>query len=263
MSILLVGMNHRTAPIQVREQLAFSREGVSTALMLFQNQFPQSEVAILSTCNRVEVIVASESEHPTVNDVVSFLALARDIPVKNFRTYLYQFTDEQAIRHLFRVVSGLDSMVVGESQIIHQVKQAYTLAIEQGSTGRLLNRLFHHAFSVAKRMQNKTDIATRKVSVPSVAVDVASKIFEDLSDKRVLVVGAGEMAQLICQHLRSAKVKQFTITSRTLANARTLAQACNGKCVPYQQLGDELDHTDLVITAVSCPKPIITAERIA
>jgi glutamyl-tRNA reductase len=256
-------MNHRTAPIEVREQLAFSREGVSTALMLFRNQFPQSEVAILSTCNRVEVIVASEAEHPNVDDVVSFLAQARDIPVKSFRTYLYQFTDEQAIRHLFRVASGLDSMVVGEYQIIHQVKQAYTQAIEQGSTGRLLNRLFHHAFSVAKRVHSETDIASRKLSIPSVAVDVASNIFEDLTDKKVLVVGAGEMAQLICQHLRSAKAQHFTVTSRTLANARALADACDGDCVPYEQLDEQLAHADLVITAVSCPKAMITAQRIA
>lgn len=262
MGILLVGMNHRTAPIEIREQLAFSREGVATALMLFRNQYPQSEVAIISTCNRVEVIVACEADHPNIDDVVSFLAQARDIPVKLFRPYLYQFTDEQAIRQLFRVASGLDSMVVGEYQIIHQVKQAYTQASEQGSTGRMLNRLFHHAFSVAKRIHSETDIASRKLSIPSVAVDVASNIFEDLSDKHVLVVGAGEMAQLICQHLRSAKAQHFTVTSRTLANARALAEACDGNCVPYDQLDTQLAHADLVITAVSCPKAMITKERI-
>ncbi|MHB1155582.1 MAG: glutamyl-tRNA reductase [Phycisphaerales bacterium] len=262
MSILLVGMNHRSAPIEVREQLAFSREGVATALMLFHNRFPQSEAAILSTCNRVEMIVAAETGSPTADDIVSFLAQARDIPVNNFRHYLYQFTDEQAVRHLFRVASGLDSMVVGEYQIIHQLKTAYAQAGEQGSTGRLLNRLFHHAFSVAKRIHSETDIATRKVSIPSVAVDVAQSIFTDLADKRVLVVGAGDMAQLLCQHLRSADVRQFTITSRTLANARALADACDGACVPYERMDEELARADLVITAVSCPKALITADRV-
>jgi glutamyl-tRNA reductase len=259
MSVLVIGLNHKTAPVSIREQLAFSREGVATALMLLRNQWPKAEAAILSTCNRVEIMVVSDEAHPTADEVVSFIAQARDLPVPSFRHYLYELADEQAIRHVFRVASGLDSMVVGEYQIVNQLKTAYAQASEQGTTGRTLNRLFHHAFSVSKRVRNETELGRCHVSVPSVAVDVARGIFSDFASKKVLVVGAGEMAQLVCQHLRKASVQQFTVTSRTIANARALAQACEGECVPYDQMPQQLIDADIVITAVSCPKAIITA----
>src|SRR3982751_1866545 len=203
--ILLIGLNHRTAPVEIREQLAFSRDGVATALMLFRNQFPRTEAAILSTCNRVEILVASDDEQsPRIEEVLTFIAQARDLPVNDFKTYLYTLSGEQACRHFFRVASGLDSMVLGENQIVNQVKQAYAAASEQGTTGRVLNRLFHHAFEVSKRVRCETRIGEGKVSVPSVAVDVARRIFEDFSKKQTLVIGAGEMAQLTCQYLRES-----------------------------------------------------------
>jgi glutamyl-tRNA reductase len=261
MSILLIGLNHRTAPVDVREQLAFTREGAATALLLFRNQFPRSEAAILSTCNRVEILIATEADRPTTADVVSFIAQSRDLPVAAFRHHLYQLQDEQAIRHFFRVASGLDSMMVGEYQIVNQVKQAYALASEQGTTGRVLNRLFHQALAVSKRVRNETEIGERKVSVPSVAVDIARRIFDDFADKQTLVVGAGEMAQLVCEHLRAAKAQRFTVTTRTLANAKALAEACRGRAVPFDQLDQQLVSADIVVTATSCPKPILTIER--
>src|ERR1041385_6048033 len=164
-------MNHRSAPVEIREQLAFSREGVATALMLFRNQFPRCEAAILSTCNRVEILVASDDDKPSINEVLSFIAQARDLPVNQFKPYLYALSGEQACRHFFRVASGLDSMVLGENQIVNQIKQAYAAASEQGTTGRVLNRLFHYAFEVSKRVRSETQIDQGKVSVPSVAVD--------------------------------------------------------------------------------------------
>src|SRR5580765_7240414 len=233
MSILLIGLNHRTAPVEIREQLAFSRDGVATALLLFRNRFPGSEAAILSTCNRVEMLVASDGDKPTAGEVLSFIAQARDLPVASFKPYLYELKDEQACRHFFRVASGLDSMVLGESQIVNQVKQAYAAASEQGTTGRTLNRMFHHAFEVSKRVRTETKIGLGKVSIPSVAVDVASSIFDDFSSKQVLVIGAGEMAQLVCEHLREAKASRFVVTTRTLNNAKALAEACQGQAVPF------------------------------
>jgi glutamyl-tRNA reductase len=262
MSIRLVGLNHRTAPVELREQLAFSREGVSTALMLLRNQFPGCEAAILSTCNRVEFITASETDKPTINDMIGFLAQAKDLPANEFRTYLYQLSDEQAIRHLFRVAGGMDSMVLGESQIVNQLKQAYQLASEQGTTGRTMNRLFHQAFEVGKRLRTETAISDGKMSVPSVAVEVAKQIFSDFTNKQTLVVGAGDMAQLVCQYLREADATKFVVTSRTLANAKAIAEACEGEAVPFDQLDGQLVDADIVITATSCPKPIITAERV-
>lgn len=263
MSILLIGLNHRTAPVEVREQLAFSRDGVATALLLFRRQFPRSEAAILSTCNRVELLIHADGESPSVGEVITFLAQARDLPVNAFKHCLYTLSGEQACRHFFRVASGLDSMVLGESQIVSQVKQAYTAASEAGTTGRVLNRLFHHAFEVSKRIRSETRIGEGKVSVPSVAIDVARRVFDDLSTKRTLVVGAGEMAQLVCQYLRDLDAREFVVTTRTLTNARALAEACQGSAVPWDQLDEQLVHADIIVAATSCPMPILTAERIA
>jgi glutamyl-tRNA reductase len=262
-NILLIGLNHRTAPVEVREQLAFSREGVATALILFRNQFPKSEAAILSTCNRVEMLVFSEDDKPTANDVIGFIAQSRDLPVPHFKQHLYQLEGEQACRHFFRVASGLDSMVLGESQIVNQVKQSFAAASEQGTTGRTLNRMFHHAFQVSKRVRSETKIGLGRMSVPSVAVEIAQQIFDDFSNKQTLVIGAGEMAQLVCEHLRQAKAQRFVVTTRTLNNAKALAEACDGKAVPFDQLDAQLAQADIVIAATACPMPFLTAARVA
>jgi glutamyl-tRNA reductase len=262
MNIFLIGLNHRTAPVEVREQLAFTREGAATALMLFRNQFPTSEAAIISTCNRVELLIAAEGNSPSRQEILSFVAQSRDLPVNAFKNYLYQLSGEQACRHLFRVASGLDSMVLGESQILGQVKQAYAIASEQGTTGRVLNRLFHLAFETAKRIRTETQLGEGKVSIPAVAVDVARRIFEDFSSKQTFVIGAGEMARLVCEYLRDTDGRRFIITTRTATNARALAEACQGEAVPYDQLDEQLVSADIVITATACPQPILTADRV-
>src|SRR4051812_36385363 len=208
--------------------------------MLFRNQFPRSEAAILSTCNRVEILVASDDDKPTINDVLSFIAQSRDLPVNQFKTYMYTLSGEHACRHFFRVASGLDSMVLGENQIVSQIKQAYAAASEQGTTGRVLNRLFHHAFEVSKRVRSETRIGEGKVSVPSAAVDVAQEIFDDFSNKQTLIVGAGEMAQLVAQYLRESNAKQFVVTTRTSTNAKALADACGARAAEYDTLDEEL-----------------------
>jgi glutamyl-tRNA reductase len=254
-------MNHRSAPVELREQMAFSAEGTATALMLLHDRWPNSEAVLLSTCNRLELLVVTEDDKPDVDDLVTFLAQARDLPANTFRPHLYAYRDEQAIRHLFRVASGLDSLVVGEYQIVNQLKQAYTTASEQGTTGKTTNRLMHQAFRASAKVRTNTEIGQRKVSVPSVAVDLARSIFSDFSDKQTLIVGAGEMAQLVCKHLQELDVHRFTVVSRTLNNARALADACHGCAVPYDQLEQELASADIVITATRCPRPIITAEK--
>lgn len=263
MSIIIVGLNHRTAPVQIREQLAFGREGVPTALLYFQKQFPGGEAAILSTCNRVEVIVATEAVQPTAADIVQFLAEARDLAASDFSPYLYQFNDEAACRHLFRVASGLDSMVLGEDQIVNQLKQAYATANQQGTTGRVLNRLFHHAFQVGKRARATTNISDGKRSVSSVAVNVAKCAMGDFAGKRTLVVGAGEAARLVCQHLACvAKGDQFVVMSHSLNNARVLAEACRAVAAPFDQFEEELIKADVVVTAMNCSQPLLTADRL-
>jgi len=263
MSIRVIGLNHRTATVDVREQMAFSTEGAATGLMMFHNRFPQCEVVMLSTCNRLELYIASDGAEPTDDQVVRFLAEARDLPINAFAHCLYHYEGEQAVRHLFRVAAGLDSMVVGEYQIVGQLKQAYAAASEQGTTGRVINRLMHQAFAVAGRVRSETKVGERKVSVPSVAVEYARSIFDDFTQKKVLVIGAGEMAQLVCKHLRALDVRRFVVTSRTLANARALASACEGESVPYDQLDEQLADSDIVISAVRCPKVLLSADRVA
>jgi glutamyl-tRNA reductase len=263
MSILLLGLNHRTAPVEVRERLAFSREGAANALMLFAKSFPGAEAVIISTCNRVEILVNTENGSPDgAGAVVEFLSRARNIPAERFAPYLYQLDHAGSVRHLFRVISGLDSIVVGECQIVNQVKQAYALAHEQGTCGPVLHRLFHHAFGVSKRTRGETRIADGKLSVPSVAMDIVRRACPHPSSLKVLVVGAGDMAQHACRYLSQAAVAKLVVTSRTYNNARALADACGGAAVPYADLDRHLATADVVITATSCPTAILTEQRL-
>jgi glutamyl-tRNA reductase len=263
MSILLLGLNHRTAPVEVRERLAFSREGVANALMLFRSQFPNAVAAIISTCNRVEILVsAAEDDACSARDVVAFLAKARDLAAASFAPHLYEFDGAAAVRHVFRVISGLDSIVVGECQVVNQVKQAYALAHEQGTCGPVLHRLFHHAFGVSKRTRGETRIAEGKLSVPSVAMDIVRRACPHPSELNVLVVGAGDMSQHACRYLAEAGVGRLVVISRTLNNARSLAEACGGVAAPYAELDRHLGEADVVITATSCPTAILNVARV-
>jgi glutamyl-tRNA reductase len=260
MGIMVLGLNHRTTPVELREQLAFSREGAAGALMLFKEQFPESEAALLSTCNRVELLVSSEEVGEA--ELVKFLSRARNVPSASFLKYVYFVEGRAAVRHVFRVISGLDSMVLGECQIVNQLKTAYQISHEQGTAGAVLHRLFHHAFSVSKRVRSETGIGDGKTSVSSVAVDVVRQQLPEYAGKRILIAGAGEMAQLTAQHLKAAGAKELVITTRTLQNARVLAEACGGEAVPFAELDDELADADVVITSTSCPTAILTVARV-
>ena len=266
MSILLLGLNHRTAPVEVRERLAFSRQGIATALMLFRRQFPDCEAAILSTCNRVEFLFADGSEGNASAGIeerlVQFLAQVRNVPAVVFRPHLYRVDGAAVVRHVFRVISGLDSMVVGECQIVNQLRQAYELAHEQQTAGAVLHRLFHHAFGVSKRVRTESRIGEGKTSIPSLAADVICDAVGDLRDARILIVGAGEMARLSLEHLGEAGARNFVITTRTVTNAKALADAYGGRVAPFDGLDTELADADVVITATNCPMPIVTAERL-
>jgi glutamyl-tRNA reductase len=262
MGLLLLGLNHRTAPVEVREKLAFGREGAGNALILFRKLFPEAECAILSTCNRVEVLVSGEGDRPDAQDVMEFLARARGASTEEFRPHLYVLGGDDAVRQVLRVISGLDSMVLGESQIVSQMKQAYAAAHEKNAVGPVLHRLFHHAFGVSKRIRSETGIGEGKVSVSSVAMSLIERSFAGLSEASVLVVGAGEMAQQACEYLRDAGVGRLLVTTRTLTNARTLAQACGGEGVAYAELDRHVIDAEIVITATACPTSILTVERV-
>ena len=260
MSIVLVGLNHRTAPVEIREQLAFSRDGVSTALMFFRKQFPGSEAAIISTCNRVEILVAADGDRPCAADIISFLAEARDLPAAQFKQYLYQFSDEQACRHFFRVVSGLDSMVLGECQIVNQIKQAYTLACEQGTTGRVLNRLFHHAFEVGKRARSGNGHRRRKTFRPLGRRRRRHQHlfrFHRQANARGRRRRSGEAGLRASGQQRSnSPIRGHVSNAEQLA---ALAEACQAVAAPFEQLETQLVDADIVLMAMGCAQPVLTA----
>ncbi|MGH9427020.1 MAG: glutamyl-tRNA reductase, partial [Terriglobia bacterium] len=210
MSIVLVGVNHKTAPVEVRELLAFSEEACAEGLRALVDGEVVREGLIVSTCNRVEVLTATTSEQITQSRerITNFLSQSRSLPHDVFRDHSYSHIDDQAVRHIFRVASSLDSMVVGEPQVLGQVRQAYSVALEAGTAGRVLNRLVNQTFRVAKRVRTETGIAANAVSISYMAVELGKKIFGSLKGQSVLLIGAGEMAELSARHLINAGVSR-------------------------------------------------------
>src|SRR5256714_1150834 len=249
MSIVLVGLNHKTAPVEVRERLAFTDEDCAAGLRALVDGEAVREGLIVSTCNRVEVLTATgvESVSDAFGRINRFLSEARNIPADLFNSHLYKHEDDGAVRHIFRVASSLDSIVVGEPQVLGQVRRAYALAVEAGTTGRVLNRLVHHALRVAKRVRTETGIAASAVSISYMAVELGRKIFGDLKGRTVLLVGAGEMAELSAKHLTGAGVSRVLVANRTEENARQLAAQFNGEAVDFSRLSASLAEADIVI----------------
>jgi glutamyl-tRNA reductase len=260
-TLLIVGVNHRTAPVAVRERLAYAGDEIVAALERFKLHAPKlSEAALISTCNRVEIIgVASDPAHASA-EAVDFLGVDREVDTALFRTALYRFDGRDAARHLFRVGASLDSMVVGEPQILGQLKSAYAQAAEAHSVGLVLHRAFHRAFSVAKRVRRATLIGYGAVSVSSAAVRLAGQIFDTLSDKTVMLMGAGQMAELTARQLLGLGARGLLVTSRTLDHATALARALDGTAVPLDNHRDHLKNADIVIGSLASPRPVLAPE---
>src|ERR671917_521017 len=237
MSILLIGVNHKTAPVEIRERLAFTDEACANGLRQLVDGVVVSEGLIVSTCNRVEILSATASDQLEfgAGRVRQFLDTSGHLPAGFLDKHLYRHTDEDAVRHLFRVASSLDSMVVGEPQVLGQVRRAYSLAVEAGTAGRVLNRLIHQAFHVAKRVRTETGIASSAVSISYTAVELGRKVFGSLKDRTVLVIGAGEMAELSAKHLVGAGVSRVLVTNRTETAARELAAKFGGEAVDFSR----------------------------
>src|ERR1051325_10704336 len=225
MSIVLIGVNHKSAPVEVRELLAFSEAACSEGLRSLVDGEVVREGLIVSTCNRVEVLAETAADRlgDTLERVNKFLTKTDSVPRSFFETHVYRHTDDEAVRHLFRVTSSLDSMVVGEPQVLGQVRRAYTLALEAGTAGRILNRLVHHAFRVAKRVRTETGIGANAVSISYMAVELGKKIFNSLEGHTALLIGAGEMAELSARHLVNAGVSRVLLANRTAERAENLA----------------------------------------
>jgi glutamyl-tRNA reductase len=260
MSIVLVGLNHKTAPIAVRERLAFTEEACAEGLRLLVDGQIVNEGLIFSTCNRVEVLAATGVERLSEGRerIEEFLSRSRCLPQEDFSRHLYSHADDAAVRHVFRVASSLDSMVVGEPQVLGQVRRAYSLAVEAGTAGRVLNRLVHQAFRVAKRVRTETGIASSAVSISYTAVELGRKVFGNLKDRTVLIVGAGEMAELSAKHLVNAGVSRVLVTNRTESAARNLAAQFGGEAVDFTRLAAHLAEADIVICSTAANEYLIT-----
>jgi glutamyl-tRNA reductase len=258
----LLGVNHTTAPLEVREKLAFNNAQREAALRAFKQQFGECEAVLLSTCNRVELYIARPVHgHPRAEEALSFLSAFHAIDPQIVQPHLYHHSGREAVEHLFSVASSLDSMVLGETQIIGQVREAYEFARDQSCAGSLLNPLFQKAIAVAKQVIRDTSLTDGRVSVASVAVDHAGRIFDHFGDKKVLCIGAGKMAQLVLRNFAALKPKSLLICNRDGAKADALAGQFNGTAVPFESLDDHLAAVDVVISSTGSAKPIIAADR--
>ncbi len=263
MNLRMVGCTHHQSGIAVRERLAFTPDQAADALAAWQQSHPGVEAVLLSTCNRVELYAASANDGPppAANALTEYLAGWHSIPVDEIAGQLVSLDGQAVVEHLFRVAASLDSMVVGEPQILSQVKQAYELACELGSAGPHMHGCFQAALRVARRVTSETSLHRHRVSIPSVAIaDFASRIFERFDDKRVLVIGAGEMADETLHYLRDAGARRFTILNRDPQRAATLAQEWDAKFAAWSDLHRELVRADLVISTTAAGHPIVTLD---
>ncbi len=262
MILLAIGCNYQNTPVEVREKLAFDPKEVPQALNELSCRFG-CEAVILSTCNRVELYLARTDSHkaPGADVIAEFLGEIHDLRGDLLEPHLYEHTNERAANHLFRVASGLDSMIIGETQIAGQVKKAYEMAQEVDAVGTFLHALFQQAFLVSKRVRTETGIARGHVSVSSAAVDYVRQVFDYFGDKTVLVIGAGKMGELTLKHLQELKPKRTLVTNRSPEKAVEVAAGCNGKAIPWEQLEDALAKADIVLSTTGSPEPIMTRER--
>ena len=251
--IFTLGINHHSAPLAIRERVAFGAEKLHHALADLTRSQPVKEVAILSTCNRTEIYYAAE----TPDVVIDWLAHYHQVERSEIAPYLYTHDQPEAIRHAFRVASGLDSMVIGEPQILGQMKDAVRVAEESGTLGTQLHKLFQRSFSVAKEVRSTTAIGANIVSMAAAGVHLAERIFESLETQRILFIGAGEMIELCAAHFCAQKPKQVTIANRTVERGRALAEQYGGTAIRLDELAEHLAQHDIVVSCTAAPLPII------
>jgi glutamyl-tRNA reductase len=261
MRVFIVGLNHKVADVDVREKLAFSGEKLDKGLLLFHELPEVQEAIILSTCNRVELYANVTDAEKASDSVKTFLSQFHDISRSALERSLYIYDDVTAVKHIFRVASSLDSMVVGEPQILGQLKDAFELALSKKTTGILLNKLMKKAISVAKRVRTETRIAENAVSISFAAVELAKKIFTDLSRKTCMLLGAGEMAELAARHLINNGIKDVLVANRTYDRACTLAKDFEGRPVKFDEFISEMARTDIVICSTGAPTYVLTKSQ--
>ncbi len=252
MKIVVLGLNHKSAPIEIREKLAFDTTQTIKALRELKNKFHEAEFVLLSTCNRVELYCASKlSDEVTAENMAEFLSNFHNIPIEKFQESLYAYENEDSVRHLLTVASSLDSMVVGEAQIIAQVKESYQLACTAKSTGKILNRLFHYAFATSKKIYTTTSISTGRVSVAGVAVELAMQLFADISSAKVVVIGAGEMGELLVQHLLHVGCKNITVVNRSYERGKNMAERYGISVEKWEEIENQLIGANITIASAA------------
>jgi len=260
--LTLLGMNHRSAPLDLRERACFAQDDVPAALRRVRESTRAAEALILATCNRVEILTRTKDGPGMAGELRAFLAKERGLDDVTIDRHVYVHEGLHAVRHVFSVACGLDSMVLGEPQILGQLKKAYAIAREAGSTGPVLDRLLQHALSAAKRVRTSTGISRHAVSVAYAAANLARTIFDDLEGRSALLLGAGKMTELAAKHLASQGVTDLTVTNRTYARAETLAASLAGTAVPWDDFAKELTRVDIVLTGTAAATPVLTKAQV-
>ncbi len=262
--IILTGINHKTAPVELREALSFTEEEIASALAELKNEEQIKELLIFSTCNRMEILFVSNncSSDEAVEAVKNFLLKHKKISTHQFENSFYIYTNDKAVKHIFRVASSLDSMIVGEPQILGQVKKCYRTSVDNNSSGVILNRLMHKSFNIAKKVRRETGIGNSAVSISYAAVELAHKIFSNLDTKKVMLLGAGEMAELAVEYLMAGGVRNIKIANRTFSNAVALAEKFHGTAIKFEERHETLKRIDIIISSTGATRFILNADAV-
>lgn len=260
--IALIGLNHKTAPVDLRERLALSPEEAAEGMTRLLQNPSVSEAIVYSTCNRVEVLLAAEENSDTSELVKICLSELKNIPKLEFENFLYKYTGNEAVRHLFMVAASLDSMMVGEPQILGQLKEAYRIATSVKASRVILNRLMHRSFFVAKRVRTETGIGNHAVSISYAAIELGRKIFGTFEEKKVLLIGAGEMAELAVEHIVRNGVEKIIVANRTLEHGIRLAKKFNGQAIRFEEISDALQAVDIIISSTGSSEIIISRDHV-
>jgi glutamyl-tRNA reductase len=260
--IVNIGMNHETAPVELRELAAVGEHSIDEVMDTMRTIKDIKESIVLSTCNRVEILFTTENEEGATESIIDFLCHYSQISREKLLPLLYIFYDQEAIRHIFRVGASMDSLIIGEPQILGQVKEAYRVAVNHKSSSVILNKLMHRTFSLAKKIRTETEISGSAVSISFAAVELAKKIFGDLEGKKVLLIGAGEMAELAATYLLNNRVAKIIVANRTFHRAVEIADQFHGETISFEEIGDQFLHIDIVITSTASPEPIIFSNQV-
>ncbi len=260
--IILLGLNHKTAPVELRECLAFSDEETDSLLRSFSEHPIIKESILISTCNRVEILLTTSDSDAALGTAERFISEYKRIPISRFRENLYIHKGDAAIRHIFRVAASLDSMVVGEPQILGQIKDAYRIATQKRTSGVILNRLLHKTFFVAKRVRSETGIGDHAVSISYAAIELGRKIFGSLEGMRVLLIGAGEMAELAVEHLIRHRAGEIYVANRTFERGMELARRFQGTAIRFDEIGGMLQEADIIISSTGASGYVVQRNEV-